>query len=250
MLDTVWVYFPSMTPDKINASQDPRKKEYESRKACYNLVHMIILAVDAAAKTEPEMVDGQLTPTARRKIEAYDEINNSDDEVFQTNLYDWYLDQGWSDRLLEIDSEYVIKYLDRKSKDEARHADLLWRYYAHHHRFFDAANVQLQLAKSGFDLSLEHRIRYLSQAKSNASTRLTGLGDLPLSRQSRQELLREASDLLDLANIQSDILDRMKGERRLSPDRKLEIIRSLNGPILPLDDVSCIASYHFSIYND
>lgn len=216
---------------------DPRRKEFESRKACYNLVHNIIIAVDTAAQTEPETIDGQITPTYKRKLEAYDEINNSEDEVFQNDLFDWYLEQGWSDRLLEITSHYVISYLKRKSVEEARHADLMCRYYAHHHRFFDAAEVQLQLAKSGFDLSLEHRIRYLSQAKTNASTRLTGLGDVPMSRQSRQELLREATDLLDLANIQSDILDRMKGERRLSPERKPEIIRSLNGQILPLDDL-------------
>ncbi|EKG15569.1 Nucleoporin [Macrophomina phaseolina MS6] len=216
---------------------DPRRKEYEARRSCYALVHRIILAVDAAAKSEPEVIDGQLTPTAKRKIEAYEEINNSEDEVFQTNLYDWYLEQGWSDRLLEINSNYVIEYLTRKSEEQAKHADLLWRYYAHHHRFFDAASVQLQLAKSGFDLTLEHRVRYLSQAKSNASTRLTGLGDVPMSRQSRQELLREASDLLDLANIQSDILDRMRGERRLDAERKPQIIKTLNGQILPLDDL-------------
>ncbi|KAL1623022.1 hypothetical protein SLS56_008433 [Neofusicoccum ribis] len=217
--------------------QDPRKKEFEQRKNCYNLIHNIILAVDAAARTEPEMIDGQLTPTARRKMEAYEEINTAVDEVFQNDLYDWYLEQGWSDRLLEITSDYVIKYLERKSVEEARHADLLWRYYAHHHRFFEAAQVQLQLARSTFDLILEQRIRYLSQAKSNASTRLTGLADVPMSRQSRQELLREASDLLDLATIQSDILDRMKGERRLAADRKPEVIKSLNGQILPLDDL-------------
>ncbi|KKY21886.1 putative non-repetitive nucleoporin [Diplodia seriata] len=216
---------------------DPRKKEFEARKACYNLVHKIIIAVDTAAQTEPETIDGQITPTYKRKLEAYDEINNSDDEVFQTDLFDWYLDQGWNDRLLEITSHYVISYLERKSVEEARHADLLCRYYAHHHRFFDAANVQLGLARSGFNLSLEHRIRYLSQAKTNASTRLTGLGDATMSRQSRQELLREASDLLDLANIQSDILDRMRGERRVTPDRRPVIIGRLNGQILSLDDL-------------
>jgi len=65
--------------------------------------------------------------TGKRKQEAYDVINNSKDEVFQINLYDWYLAQGWSDRLLDIDSPFVITYLQRKSVQDVAHADLLWR---------------------------------------------------------------------------------------------------------------------------
>ncbi|KAF2141417.1 uncharacterized protein K452DRAFT_309183 [Aplosporella prunicola CBS 121167] len=216
---------------------DPRKEAFDARKACYNLVHDIVEAVDASSQTEPEMVDGQLTASAKRRNEAYQEINDSDDEVFQTNLYDWYLERGQSDRLLDIDSPYVISYLQRKSVEEAGHADLLWRYYAHHHSFFEAATVQLQLAKSGFDLTLDKRIQYLSQAKSNASTRFNGLAEVHNTRQSRQELLREASDLLDLANIQSDILLRMMSEPRLTGERRPQVLKELNGQILPLDDL-------------
>ncbi|KAK7523652.1 non-repetitive nucleoporin [Phyllosticta citriasiana] len=216
---------------------DPRRRDYDRRRECYNLVHRVIQAVDAASLAEPQLVDGQFSATETRKQEAYDEINGSTDEVFQIHLYDWYLEQGWSDRLLDIETDYVVSYLRRKSEEEARHADLLWKYYAHHHRFFEAAEVQLQLAKSGFDLTLEQRIRYLSQAKTNASARLTSVSDVHLTRQSRQELLREASDLLDLANIQGDILERMRSDARLGPDRRPIILRELNGQVLPLDDL-------------
>lgn len=120
---------------------------------------------------------------------------------------------------------------------------MLWKYYAHHRRFFEAAEVQLTLAKSSFDLTLEQRIRYLSQAKTNASARLTGVSDVRMTRQSRQELLREATDLLDLANIQGDILERMRSDRRLTADRRPQVLRELNGRVLPLDDL-------FSIYTD
>lgn len=220
-----------------NRTQDVRRVAYDNRTKCYNLIHRIITAVDEASKKEPEPMDGHISATARRRSEAYDEINNSDDEVFQTNLYDWYLSQGWSDRLLDISSPYVVTYLERKSTEDITHADLLWRYHANYHDYLQAAAVQLQLAKSGFDLSLEARIEYLSRAKTNASTRLNGMAELGGSRQSRQELLREITDLLDIANIQEDLVERMKSDPRLTPERAPVLLKPLTGQILSLSEV-------------
>jgi nuclear pore complex protein Nup155 len=199
---------------------------------CYDLIHQIISSVDQAA----QQPDAQGL-TGKRKQEAYDVINNSQDEVFQTNLYDWYLAQGWSDRLLDIDSPFVINYLQRKSVEEVARADLLWRYYAHYDDFLEAAKVQLQLAKSAFDLNLEQRIEYLSRARANASTKSLGMANMGRPRQSRQELIREVSDMLDVANIQGDLLQRMKADPRLAADRRPQVIKQLNSQILGLDDL-------------
>jgi nuclear pore complex protein Nup155 len=172
-------------------------------------------------------------------VEAYHEINQSDDEVFQTYLYDWYLSKGWSERLLEIDSEHVVTYLQRRSNDDLAHADLLWRYYARYNNFFEAAKVQLQLAKSGFDIDLGTRIGHLSRAKANASTRTNGLTEFGKSRQTKQEVVREINDLLDLANIQEELLQRLTtDDPRVTEERKPIIIKELDGQILPLDTVS------------
>lgn len=183
------------------------------------------------------MIDGQYTTTAKRRREAYDIINGSTDEVFQINLFDWYLSQGWHDRLLDIRSTFVVSYLERKSQEDVDHADLLWKYYAQYHNFTEAAQVQLQLAKSGFDIGLEERIGYLSQARTNASTKSIGMTDIGRSRQSRQELIREVGDLLDIANIQGDIMQRMKGDERLNADRRLEVLKHLNSQILTIDEL-------------
>lgn len=145
--------------------------------------------------------------------------------------------------MLEISSPYVVSYLQRKSVSDAAHADLLWRYYAYYNNYFEAATVQLQLAKSGFDLDLERRIEYLSRAKTNASTRIMGISDVRMNRTSRQELLREVTDLLDLANIQEDILQRMKSDPRLQGERRREVLKQLDGQILPLDEVSNFNSH-------
>ncbi|KAI4245957.1 MAG: hypothetical protein L6R40_002173 [Gallowayella cf. fulva] len=191
------------------------------------------------------MVDGHLTLAGRRREEAADEIDTSDDEVFQTDLYDWYLQENRSDRLLEVESPFVITYLERRSSDDIAHADLLWKYYLQKERYQDAAMVQLALAKSQFMLSLDQRIDYLGNAKTNASTARPGI-----ARSARMEVLREVSDLLDVANIQSDLLLRLKGETRIAADRRPQVIEELNGPILPLTvlfNTYCEPAFYFDL---
>lgn len=216
---------------------DPRKAAYESRMRCYRLITEVIGAVDRVKALPGD--DITASNIARRKAEAYQEINQSDDEVFQTYLYDWYLSQGWSNRLLDISSPYVVSYLRRKAKDDIAHSDLLWQYYAHYNAFFEAAQVQLELARSGFDLNLSRRMEYLSRAKANAASRIrsNGLRDIGRSTQSRQEVLREISDLLDLATVQAEILSLLEKDPRVPADRRPTIIKELNGSILPLEDV-------------
>lgn len=192
----------------------------------------MIRDLDNASIQPQNMVDAQFTLASKRRAEAYGVIDDTDDEVFQTDLYDWYLSQGRADRLLEIQSPYVITYLVRKSSGDIACADLLWRYYSQWGRHHDAANVQLSLAKSPFALSLDRRIEYLSRAKANASTYSSGVG-----RQNRQILLREVSDTLDLANIQDDILQRIKGDSRVTAEARPNVLAELDGRVLNLDEV-------------
>ena len=162
-------------------------------------------------------------------------VDSSEDEVFQTDLYDWYLAEGRTERLLEIQSPYVVTYLQRKSAEDITHADLLWQYYCQAEKYSDAAAVQLALAKSPFDLPLNRRIEYSSRAKANANTYTAGV-----SRPARQVLLREVSDLLDVANIQDDLLQRLGADERIAPERRPDVIGDLDGPILSLSEVSKI----------
>ena len=226
---------PSVDPN------DPRKESFDKRTACYDLVLRVIEAVDQAYNSQGTVPDDVVSLVARRKFEAYEQINNSDDEVFQNYLYDWYMRQGWAERLLEINSPFVVEYLRQSSGKDIAHADLLWRYYAHYNDYLSAAETQYKLAKSDLPLPLEKRIEYLSFAKANASTRMTGFSDTGVrNRQSRQELLRNIADHLDIANIQDDILGKLKGDERLArdPARKEQVLALLNGQIQPIDEVS------------
>jgi nuclear pore complex protein Nup155 len=114
------------------------------------------------------------------------------------------------------------------------HADLLWRYYAHHNNYLEAASVQLLLAKSGFVLNLEQRIGYLSRARTNASIRTVSLLD---AAQGRQQLLREITDLLEVGNIQDDILQRMRSDTRLTEQRRPGVLKALDGQILEVAEL-------------
>jgi len=208
---------------------DGRKAKFDLRSQCYDLIHDIVIAVDKSIEQGPGYVDGRPTLALTRRNEAYDVISRSKDEAFLTNLYDWYLSQGWYDRLLATDSSFIVTYLQRKSADDISHADLLWKYYAQINQFYDAARIQLQLARSGFELTLDKRIEYLSRARANASSYTQG-GD----RKMKQKLLQEISEWLDIANIQDEILQRLKDDSRLSAERRTEVLHQIDGPILDI----------------
>lgn len=228
---------------------DVRKDYFDRRASCYTLVCRVIEAVDLAYNSQGPTPDGVVSQITRRKHEAYEQINNSDDEVFQNYLYDWYMSKGWAERLLEINSPFVIDYLRQSAEKDLAHADLLWRYFAHYNDFLSAAETQFQLAKSALPLTLEKRIEYLSRAKANASTRMTGYSDNGVrNRQSRQELLRNISDHLDIANIQDDVLQKIKADQRLDGQRRAEVIQLLDGQIQPLDEVSSFSSSLARVY--
>lgn len=211
---------------------DSRKSKFEARNRCYDLVHTVLLAVDKSMEQNPSFVDGRPTLAATRRDEAYDVISRSKDEVFLTNLYDWYLSQGWYDRLLATDSTFIETYLQRKSTDNITFADLLWKYFGQNSQFHDAARVQLQLANSSFALTLDRRIEYLSRARANASAYSTGG-----NRKQKQKLLQEISELLDIANVQDEVLQRLKDDPRMPNERRGEILDQVNGPILNVTEL-------------
>lgn len=215
-------------------ANDPRASAFNERRRCYDLIHDVLQHLDVASSKEPEMVDGKLTLIATKRLEAYEVVNGSDDEVFHFDLYEWYIQQGWTDRILAIDSPHVVTFLQRLAGTGAEHADLLCRFYTNRSRFFDAAEVQAQLALSDFALGIKDRIRLLSLAKANASVATVGV-----SRQEQQMLNHVVSETLEVANIQDDLLGRMRMDERIDSDKMIEIEQALDGKILELSEVSC-----------
>ncbi|EMT70027.1 hypothetical protein FOC4_g10008467 [Fusarium odoratissimum] len=211
-------------------SGDPRANAFNDRKRCYDMIHDVLSHLDAASSSEPEMVDGRLTLIATKRLEAYEVVNGSDDEVFHFDLYEWYIQQGWTDRILAIDSPHVITFLQRLAGTNIEHADLLCRFYTNRSRFFDAAEVQAELANSDFPISIKDRIRLLK--------------------------------LLEIAHIQDDLLERLRADDRIDPERALEIEEALKGKIQGLSELFndyadqagyydlCLLIYHVADYRN
>ena len=213
--------------------QDPGAAIFARRRRCYDLIKQVIDALDQATQNPQDTSDEAASMSARRRKETYEVIDTSDDETFQTDLYDWYLERGLPDRLLIIQSPFVIAYLQRRSTEDIAIADLLAKFYNQKGRHYDAAAVQLDIARSGFPLSLDRRIAYLSRAKANASVQTYQPG-----RQNRQKLLREVSELLDVAGIQSDLIQKAREDARfINEDVRAQVIGELNGAIMPLSQV-------------
>ncbi|KAI1775530.1 nucleoporin-domain-containing protein [Hypoxylon cercidicola] len=211
---------------------DPRAKSFDDRKVCYGLIHRVLLDLDAASSREPEMVDGKPTLIATKRAEAYDVVSSSSDEVFHFDLYEWYIQQGWTDRLLSIDSPHVTTFLRRLASKDVEHADLLCRFYTMRSQYFAAAKVQADLAQSDFPISIKDRLTLLSKAKTNASVMTTGV-----SRQEQQLLNHDVTELLEVAHIQDDLLERLKADSRIPPERLPEINTALDGQIQPLSEL-------------
>ncbi|KAI1764492.1 nucleoporin-domain-containing protein [Hypoxylon sp. FL1150] len=211
---------------------DPRAKFYNDRRVCYELVYRVLLDLDDASSREPEIIDGKPTLIATKRAEAYDVVSNSPDEVFHFDLYEWYIQQGWTDRLLNISSPHVTTFLRRLASKDIEHADLLCRFYTMRAQYFAAAKVQADLAQSDFPISIKDRLTLLSKAKTNASVMTTGV-----SRQEQQLLNHDVTELLEVAHIQDDLLERLKVDSRIPPERQPEINAALDGKIQPLSEL-------------
>ena len=212
---------------------DHRAAAYEQRAACYDLVHRVLIRLEEAEGSAPESMDGRPTLSATKRAEAHDVVNSSGDEVFHFGLYQWYIDQGWTDRILGVDSPHVVTFLEDLARTGAEHAALLCRFYTHQGQYFKAATVQYELSQSDFRIGIKERINLLSLAKTNANVVSPGV-----ARQQQQGLNHSISGLLEVAHIQDDILERLRVDARIDPQRLLEIEEVLDGKIQGLTEVS------------
>lgn len=219
---------------------DVRKAKYDARCSSYNLIHNVLEAIDTTLQSGPTFVDGRPSLSAIRRDEAYEVISHSKDELFLTNLYDWFIEKGWYDRLLNTDSVsgFVVTYLQRRSEQDSSSADLLWQYYGKNSQFHEAAKVQLKLAQTTqYTLTLDRRLGYLSRARANASAFTTA--NNAANRKSKQKLLTEINNLIDVANIQDEILGKLRGDARFGEDaeKRQRVLDELNGQIQPISDL-------------
>jgi nuclear pore complex protein Nup155 len=135
--------------------------------------------------------------------------------------------------LTKLQTPFIQAYLERQSSHSVPQANLLWQFYAKNANYTDAARVLHDLANSNFPIPLEERIEYLSRAKSLCSVRVE-----PGLRTQLNEQATAIQDALDVANIQDDIVRAVKEDGRMADFRRAEMLKELDGKILPLTTVS------------
>ncbi|TFK57029.1 nucleoporin [Heliocybe sulcata] len=182
---------------------DRRVEFWERRKQCYDLVldslSVLEESVSTAAGQEPRNQEAV-------RNHAFELALSSSDEMFHSTLYDWLIERGLADELLEMRPHYLEAHLRREPVTVQKY-QLLWQFYVKDGQPLRAAEVLAALADSAeFKVSLDARLEYLTLAVGNAKA-------YPVSAGRRQEtaiaFLAELEDKLEVAQAQLEIYNNL-----------------------------------------
>lgn len=156
------------------------------------------------------------------------------DELFHVALYDWLIECHQLEKLLEIKSSYLEKYLKRCNSvqpNNLAYIDLMWKYYEKNHSYAAAARILAKLAdKHGTDINLQQRIQYLAHAImciKSSEMRITASGE--------GEFLHELEEKMEVARIQQRIFEMLqqRSDLRGVPDA----LSRLNADLLDITEL-------------
>ncbi|KAG6818004.1 hypothetical protein H0H87_009159 [Tephrocybe sp. NHM501043] len=187
---------------------DPRTPFAQKRLRCYDLVlDSLTVFENKCAKTKPSAEEDALYLQSDPEVvrsHAYELAFASEDEVFHSTLYDWLIDRGLADDLLEMRPTFLEAHLKREPITVQKF-QLLWQFYVKNGQSLRAAEVLAALAESTeFDLELSARLEYLTLAVGNAKSH-------PISATGRHEtaiaFLTDLEEKLDVAQVQLEIFN-------------------------------------------
>ncbi|KAL9939165.1 hypothetical protein V8E36_001978 [Tilletia maclaganii] len=179
----------------------------DKRNACYALVLEMLQSTDDILDRVIQLPQTDATRAAERRRandlhdEAYDLALAQNDRLFHWRLYDWLLERGLTERLLDVRSPFIEDYL-KQEPNTVEKLQLLWQLYKRDEQYSSAAQVLCVLAKAtdSVSINLPARIEYLSTALNLARSSHT-----PVSN-----MATEIEDDLDVARIQLDVQDWLK----------------------------------------
>lgn len=129
-------------------ANDSRADAWKHRSDCYDLV------LDSLRVFEEQVTDAKQPKTVAIVDEldairrhAYEIAFGSDDEIFHSKLYDWLIERGLADELLEMRPAYLEAHL-RREPVTAQKYQLLWQFYVKDGQPLRAAEVLGALADS------------------------------------------------------------------------------------------------------
>lgn len=211
---------------------DSRKEYFEARFNIYELVFALLDAVDLKAQGIEVTPEGQLPIEAQLRDETYHVCYTSSDEIFHYCFYDWLMLNDDSSRLLQIDTPFILPYLEMKAKTDLTVANTLWLYHQKHENFSAAAEVLFVLAQSKFPLTLGDRIELLTRAITYCNCPCP-----PNLQPAVAKLGSTIQEYLDVANIQDEILRTVRLDDVFDSEKRGSIIEQLDNSLLTISDL-------------
>ncbi|KAI3407025.2 NUP170 [Candida oxycetoniae] len=206
---------------------------HDKVKKLYNIIFNVLKKIDLKALKISE-TNNQLLINEFLEIRdsAYDSCFASKNKDFHYYFYDWFIEQGISERLLDVNTPFVLPYLEQKAENNIALSNILWLYHAKRENYFEAAKILYALSISQFGLDLNQRIEYLSRANGFCNCVCP-----PNSRQKMVQLSSTIQELFEVADIQLTVLDRIKGDSRINANNKKVAIEAIDSKILSISDL-------------
>ncbi|QPG73141.1 hypothetical protein FOA43_000447 [Brettanomyces nanus] len=240
--------------------RDPKKKKmYERRLNLYQLVFQILADIDkrtimslekasagnisATTHTVNGTADisghvfvdknGKLiTQYSQMRTRCYNICLNYKDRMFHYEFYKWFISNGVGEKLLDIDTPYILDFLKDYASKDLEMAKLLWVYYSRRDHYYEAAEVLYDLAVSSFPVNLSSRIEFLSRAN--------GFCHCIPPQSLRQEVLilsSEISDLMAVSNLQDELLLTVLQDTRVNSAARQNATLALDRGIHTISDL-------------
>lgn len=199
----------------------------------YDLVFKILTKLDVKAIKITE-TNNQLLINDFIEVRdiTYETCFASNDKGFQYEFYQWFINQGCSERLLSVDTPYILPFLEEVSQNDLALTELLWLYHAKRENYYAAATILYGLAVSEFNLNLKQRIEYLSRANGFCNCTCP-----PNLRQQMIHLSTLIQELFEVANVQLDLLATIQEDKRINKENQEVAMQTLNYKIQNASDL-------------
>lgn len=220
---------------KTTSGGDDNNTQSQLYALIFNLLQDIDSITVQVSDTSNEQLAAEYKTTQR---EAYDACFKSSDKQFHYAFYLWFIDQGKRDKLMGIETPYILLFLQERCDNNLTLTDLLWLYQAKREKYYEAATILYSLVVSDYDLPLPQRIEYISRANGFCNCVCP-----PNLRQKMVELSCVLQVLLDAANVQLDVLAAINGDKRISDENRHVAVSQLNQKVLDINEL-------FNTYTD
>lgn len=228
-------YYPGVIEFVLGAAGPAGPERESARIERFRLIFEALVEIDVKAIALYEKNkrafgnDPIILESTRLRDQSYALCFQYDDRLFQYEFYDWFVQQGLEKKLLEIDTPYILPYLQERSAGSPDASYLLLRFYSKRGLYFEAAEVFFRLAISDFSLSLDRRIEYLAKASGFCNC----VEQFALRRQTA-ELLHSVQSNLDVAGLQLELVERIRADESLINEQRDENVAALDGRILDI----------------